>query len=114
MKFRYKPLSFIIKDNISITKIQSFAFALIFLLSVNLAFFPSPPFPMVMAVDTWQCGSEPVGGASVLLTHCLEVECHHLTSSIPEELRHVVGRVHTCPFGIYPAKLHLVVSGPSR
>lgn len=58
-------------------------------------------------VDTYSSpGAE---SSRIGLTHSLEVEGHHLAASIPEDLGHVVGRVHSCPLGVNPAQLHLVV-----
>lgn len=57
------------------------------------------------------------GGA--VLTQGLEVECHKLAAHVPEELWHVVGRVHAGALGVDTAELLLVVSevgsqGPHR
>lgn len=43
-------------------------------------------------------------------THRLVVERHHLASDVPKRLRVVIGRVHSCSFGVNPAHLPLVVS----
>lgn len=55
----------------------------------------------------------PRGGISGFgsgLTHCLEIEGNHLASSIPEHLRHVVGRVHACALGVYAAHLAFIIA----
>lgn len=44
-------------------------------------------------------------------TEGLEVQRHHLAAHVPEELRHVVGAVHSRPFGVDPAQLVLIVPG---
>lgn len=43
-------------------------------------------------------------------TDGLEVERHQLTAGIPEELRVVVGRIHSSAFRVDPAQLQFVVS----
>lgn len=45
-----------------------------------------------------------------MLTQGLEVECNELAAHVPEELGHVVGRVHTGALGVDAAELLLVVS----
>lgn len=47
------------------------------------------------------------------LANSLEIESYELTASIPEELRVVVGRIHSCAFRVDSAQLHLVVSEQS-
>lgn len=66
--------------------------------------------------NPYTAGEERHGGrrTAQTLTKRLEIECHHLASSIPEDLWHVVGRIHPSPFGIDPAKLFFVVSGWER
>lgn len=44
-----------------------------------------------------------------ILTNGLEVESHQLTAGVPEELRVVVGRIHSGTFRIDPAQLQFVV-----
>lgn len=54
-----------------------------------------------------------------MLTQGLEVERDKLAADVPEELGHVVGRVHAGALGVDPAELLLIVSedgsqGPRR
>lgn len=44
------------------------------------------------------------------ITHGLVVQRHHLTAYVPERLRAIVRRVHTCSFGVDSAHLSLVIS----
>lgn len=46
-----------------------------------------------------------------MLTKSLKVQCHHLASDVPEELRHVVRAVYPRSFGVDPAHLLLIVPG---
>lgn len=43
-------------------------------------------------------------------THCLVVERHHLAAYVPERLGVVIGRVHSCSFGVNSTHLTFVVS----
>lgn len=43
-------------------------------------------------------------------THSLVVERHHLAAYVPKGLGAVIGWVHSCPFGVNPAHLPLIVS----
>lgn len=55
-------------------------------------------------------GSRGQGQSEAVLTEGLEVERHKLAAHIPEELWHVVGRVHTGSLGVDAAELLLIVS----
>lgn len=46
----------------------------------------------------------------VISTHCLVVERHKLAAYVPKRLGVVVGRVHSCSFGVNPAHLPFIVS----
>lgn len=64
-------------------------------------------------------GPEVKGQGRPALTQGLEVERDELAAHVPEELGHVVGRVHACALGVDAAELLLVVSevgsqGPRR
>lgn len=79
----------------------------------------------VLGGRVWECRAQgralgkgsrsagPRGGFSDFgsaLTHCLEIEGNHLTSSIPEHLGHVVGRVHACALGVHTAHLAFIIA----
>lgn len=64
-------------------------------------------------------GARGQGSRRPALTQGLEVESHQLAAHVPEELGHVVGRVHAGALGVDAAELLLVVSkvgsqGPRR
>lgn len=64
-------------------------------------------------------GARDHGRSGAVLTQGLEVERHKLAAHVPEELWHVVGRIHTGALGVDTAELLLVVSevgsqGPFR
>lgn len=64
-------------------------------------------------------GARGQGSRGPALTQGLEVESHELAAHVPEELGHVVGRVHAGALGVDAAELLLVVSevgsqGPRR
>lgn len=61
----------------------------------------------------WSRSAGPRGGLSDFgsaLTHCLEIEGNHLTSSIPEHLGHVVGGVHACALRVHTAHLAFIIA----
>ena len=47
-------------------------------------------------------------------TYSLVVERHQLAASVPEELRHVVGGVHSGSFGVNTTQLGLIISGGEK